>query len=689
MASSARLDRLRKLIEPDLGVLPNRPACPGPKSDSDDDGGVLLEPTASHVPHSKPTAPNKADLTIKAPVENTDHRFVWVKDAESSFNPNLDSMRLTTAPYPPSGATKLPAIDLQRGDLASARNHYTPIQALAKYPYKYCEKTHMQGIASAFFDQGKFWEREWDLYYVWDLEVTKPLILVRENQVQALLAEINKHLKLGLLITDQQREEGLVLRFPDHPRCLPRYLGRSYSREDVDTMARNAPSENHRAAGEASHPPLKDGTVEEFRQMMEKAAEAQKAKSKASKVKKQQDRLVKNKTMVDQFKRAQRYLGLRATIQDGGMHGLSPAIDPLMPAPFAFDQSVVFVCIDVESFERDHNKITEVGVATLDTEDLVGVAPGVDGEAWRDLIQARHFRIKEYRHLINHDFVKGCPDSFKFGQSTVIPLGEARDHVARCFQPPFGAQVIDADESMESTEPRRIIFLGHDTMSDIDYLKKLKFDPSTENIVELMDTATMYRILADLGIAGWDLHNAGNDAVYTVQAMLAVCVREAAMRGTQLDELREKERTSRLNSALEEAEQKAQYDAEGWSDHEADGDGGGPVPLAVSGMPNSLPAQSRAIPQYDGASDRGREWGRGRGGIAVSGDYGHGRSQGGLTSNSADDYRRRSEQRVRRGSVQAQGEGRGRSRGRSFGRGRGRGRGQSDSYLAGAVQDHW
>ncbi|KAE8825468.1 hypothetical protein PTNB73_08468 [Pyrenophora teres f. teres] len=494
MASSARLDRLRKLIEPDLGVLPDRPACPGPKSDSDDDGGVLLEPTASHVPHSKPTAPNKADLTIKAPVENTDHRFVWVKDAESSFNPNLDSMRLTTAPYPPSGATKLPAIDLQRGDLASARNHYTPIQALAKYPYKYCEKTHMQGIASAFFDQGKFWEREWDLYYVWDLEVTKPLILVRENQVQALLAEINKHLKLGLLITDQQREEGLVLRFPDHPRCLPRYLGRSYSREDVDTMARNAPSENHRAAGEASHPPLKDGTVEEFRQMMEKAAEAQKAKSKASKVKKQQDRLVKNKTMVDQFKRAQRYLGLRATIQDGGMHGLSPAIDPLMPAPFAFDQSVVFVCIDVESFERDHNKITEVGVATLDTEDLVGVAPGVDGEAWRDLIQARHFRIKEYRHLINHDFVKGCPDSFKFGQSTVIPLGEARDHVARCFQPPFGAQVIDADESMESTEPRRIIFLGHDTMSDIDYLKKLKFDPSTENIVELMDTATMYRV---------------------------------------------------------------------------------------------------------------------------------------------------------------------------------------------------
>ena len=181
---------------------------------------------------------------------------------------------------------------------------------------------------------------------------------MRENQVQDLLVEINKHLKLGLGITDQQREDGLVTRFPDHPRCLPRYLGRSYSREDVDNMAHNAPGEKHRAAGEASHPPLKDGTAEEFKQLMEKAAEAQKAKSKAHKAKKQQDRLVKNKVMVDQFKRAQRYLGLRTTIQDSEMRDSVGTIDPSTPAPFAFDQSVVFVCVDVESYERDHNKIT-------------------------------------------------------------------------------------------------------------------------------------------------------------------------------------------------------------------------------------------------------------------------------------------------------------------------------------------
>jgi hypothetical protein len=32
-------------------------------------------------------------------------------------------------------------------------------------------------------------------------------------------------------------------------------------------------------------------------------------------------------------------------------------------------------------------------------------------------------------------------------------------------------------------------------------------------------------ILADLDIAGWDLHNAGNDAMYTLQAMVGIAVR--------------------------------------------------------------------------------------------------------------------------------------------------------------------
>ncbi|KAI4944280.1 hypothetical protein J4E91_008837 [Alternaria rosae] len=642
--ASARLQRLRRFVQTDVDAIPDRPVSPQsepnpePKPDhasyNDSTGGVSLENTPPNPPASKQIPASNVDTRIKTPpdVENTERRFVWVKDADSSFNPNLDSMRLSTAtaPAPRTDAAGLPVTDLQRGDLVSPRHHFTAIQALSKYPYKYCDKSHMQDIASAFFDQGKFWQREWDLYYVWDIEETsKPFVLVRESQVQALLGEINKHLNLSLRISDQQREEGLLVQFPDHPRCLPRYLGRSHSREDVDSMAENAPNEHFRAAGEPLHPPLGVPTLEDFKQLMENLAEAQKAKNKANKAKKQQERLGKNKSMTDQFKRASRYLGLRNSIQDPSSSTLSPAVDPSQPAPFPFDQSVVFVCVDVESYERAHHKITEVGVATLDTRDLVSVPPGVDGTAWREKIRARHFRIKEHRHLVNSEFVAGHPDSFRFGQSTFISLREAASHVAACFHAPFAAQ--DDDDFLshfDPTEKRNIVFLGHDTLGDVRYLQQLGYDPmKVENILEAMDTATMYkvwrreqqptslgRIMNAFDVAAWHLHNAGNDAVYTVWAMLAICVKEATLRGSpELDDLRENEKNAKLQAALEDAEQRVKDDVEGWSDHEVTGDGGVPVPLASALTPKPTQPAAKAITQYDGYSDFGTDTGQGRG----------------------------------------------------------------------------
>lgn len=145
-------------------------------------------------------------------------------------------------------------------------------------------------------------------YYVWGIDdLSKPLILTRESQVQDLLCDINKHLKLDLRITSQQREDALVSRFPDHPRCTPRYLGRSQSREDYGTMLENVPDP------ETEFSPLDDLSLEAFKHLMEESFEVQRQKNKASKAKKQQERLVKQKTLQDQFKRAQRYLGLRPT----------------------------------------------------------------------------------------------------------------------------------------------------------------------------------------------------------------------------------------------------------------------------------------------------------------------------------------------------------------------------------------
>lgn len=439
-------------------------------------------------------------------------------------------------------------------------------------------------------------------YYLWDIDVdTKPIVLVLESQFQDLLNEINNCLNLDLKITDEQREESLVTQFPDHPQCLPRYLGRSYSREQYKNMVENAPSRDFRVAGEPTYPPLAERSLEDFKRLTEDLWDIQKAKNKATKAKKQQDRLLKQKSATDQFKRAQRYLGLRPVISTETMQSSAPgAVDYSKPVPFAFDKSVVFVCVDIESYERAHHKITEVGIATLDTRDLIGVAPGQDGAEWRKMIRARHFRIKEHAHLVNYEFVAGNPERFDFGKSTFVALNDVVDAVAACFRPPFGVhystyhdEIASLMDGVDLGEKRNIIFLGHDTVMDIRYLQELGFDAmSLENMVEPLDTATMYRvwkrdqqrtslrkILYDFDIAGYNLHNAGNDAVYTVQAMLAVCVREASIRGPELDKIRDKETAERVANALEDAQQKLRDEAEGWSDHEADGDGGPPVPM--------------------------------------------------------------------------------------------------------------
>jgi hypothetical protein len=127
------------------------------------------------------------------------------------------------------------------------------------------------------------------------------------------------------------------------------------------------------------------------------------------------------------------------------------------------------------------------------------------------------------------------------------------------------------------------------------------------------------KILLAFDIVGWKLHNAGNDAVYTVQAMLAICVREATIRGSpELDKWREKVKETREQAAVAEAKQKVMDEAREWSDHEADGDGGVPVPLSAL-----EPPKSKAIPQIDDAGA-----GRGRASIRGRSEGQRGRSRG-------------------------------------------------------------
>lgn len=164
MTSATCLERLHKLVQADLDALPDR--APEPiVGDSDASGGAPLQHTVKVV--NEPTLTNVAQrqtipITVKPTTEepDTDCQYIWLKDAKSSHNPASITSIITPSPKP---TARLPAHKLKHGDLAPAAQYYTPILALAKYPYKWCDKADSQDIASAFFDRGKFWAREWDL----------------------------------------------------------------------------------------------------------------------------------------------------------------------------------------------------------------------------------------------------------------------------------------------------------------------------------------------------------------------------------------------------------------------------------------------------------------------------------------------------------------------------------------------
>ena len=235
---------------------------------------------------------------------------------------------------------------------------------------------------------------------------------------------------------------GFVVTFENDGTPRPRYLGRSTGREMADSLKNNAPPSYYKLDSESDVV----GTPSEralaaFRAKIEFMNQAQKGKKLAHKEKQKADRIAKQQSWNHSIKRVQRYLGIREVrygyhaaikkgLENSGLEWLdydaavkaaaskltpSAVFDPEKLAPFPQEGSVVFVCVDVEAYERNINLVTEIGIATLDTKDITAVMPGEGGLDWMKLIRSRHFRINEYKHLRNTEFVDGCADRFGFG----------------------------------------------------------------------------------------------------------------------------------------------------------------------------------------------------------------------------------------------------------------------------------
>lgn len=171
----------------------------------------------------------------------------------------------------------------------------------------------------------------------------------------------------------------------------------------------------------------------------------------------------------------------------------------------------VFLAIDTE-FRGP--QVVELGFAALDTAVLESGAPGRRGTEWFKFIQAS-------RYYLTGSPLRKKSGLFLFGQTQMVEPTDLSKHIGRLFDKWYRAG-------------RRVVLVGHSLHVD---MVKIRFtlDDSIArfpNIAGVVDTSIMTQqvngasgTLKELyhrlsNSRGQSFHNAGNDAVYTLRALL-------------------------------------------------------------------------------------------------------------------------------------------------------------------------
>ncbi|KAK3692528.1 hypothetical protein B0T22DRAFT_435798 [Podospora appendiculata] len=422
---------------------------------------------------------------------------------------------------------------LQRGEPSSEEEIFAPWRLVKHYPEMYVGKRNGERAAPFFTDEAIHKNRIWDLYYVHQpAEINKePVIFVPTYQFEHLLEVVNAKLDTELTIPPGVNAAKYKMRFGlgNTPRL--RFLGRSTSPETFESLRQSVP-EPH------ADDNLKNATTMGREMFLDSLAKVFSPVTKGHKSDKNKRKRIDNhRAWGRSIKRAQRYLGLRQNAAGRGETApvVPQALDLSQAMVVEPEGSVLFVAIDIEAYEFNQNIITEIGIAVLDTAQLAKVAPGDGGKGWFPVIAARHIRIKENSWAHNSVHVHGCADHFDFGTSEFIPQAKIRSVLGR---------IIDGVAHADAGKKRHVVLVFHDQGQDIKYLNALGYDiEKAENVVEIVDTREMHQyivrgdnptslgsVLVLLDIPCRYLHNAGNDAVYTMQAMISLAIKKRLSR---------------------------------------------------------------------------------------------------------------------------------------------------------------
>ncbi|KAI5950146.1 hypothetical protein KGF54_005294 [Candida jiufengensis] len=169
------------------------------------------------------------------------------------------------------------------------------------------------------------------------------------------------------------------------------------------------------------------------------------------------------------------------------------------------DPSLPLVAIDCESYEFDHEKITEIGIAILQKSD--SAVPQID---------TFHIIIEENIHKRSHKYVPDHKDKYMNGTSFIMSEVNAVKFVNKVF-----------DKYLFNLSG---VMIGHSISSEYKYFKKLGIDLPKD--LKTIDTLKLHGISRSNGGSLWGclrllnipysfLHNAANDAYYTLLVALS------------------------------------------------------------------------------------------------------------------------------------------------------------------------
>lgn len=165
------------------------------------------------------------------------------------------------------------------------------------------------------------------------------------------------------------------------------------------------------------------------------------------------------------------------------------------------------IAMDCEAYEREHLSVTEIGIAVMEN----------NGERIPD-IKTYHVVVLEHIDKRNSRYVPDKKDNFMGGTSLVMTKQKSREFLQGILE--------------KYIEGKDGILICHQVSSELKYFRSIGLTHRQD--IKTLDTMSLQQIsrlggnslwatLRLLGIPYAHLHNAGNDAYFTLLAALALC----------------------------------------------------------------------------------------------------------------------------------------------------------------------